>query len=160
MLAGGASVVPTAFVRGGLPGPTLLWESAQKHPKTPRIAQVKALENQGQRGALRIESVWVRRGWRNGGGDHRRVMGCRLLGLHHLVIIAAIGEARDIIAEIELSALTRQCLDRRLPDIETMSREVDAWERDRNVTQTGVNWRFTTKDARIRLKRLYPQIEA
>ena len=64
------------------------------------------------------------------------------------------------IAEIELSALTRQCLDRRLPDIETMRREVDAWERDRNVTQTGVNWRFTTGDARIKLKRLYPQIEA
>jgi hypothetical protein len=60
------------------------------------------------------------------------------------------------IAEIELAVLTGQCLDRRLPDIETMRREIAAWERDRNAISTGVNWRFTTADARIRLKRLYP----
>ena len=64
------------------------------------------------------------------------------------------------IAEIELSALTKQCLDRRVPDIETLSRETKAWERERNGRQKGVDWRFTTEDARIKLKRLYPQIKA
>jgi hypothetical protein len=61
------------------------------------------------------------------------------------------------IAEIELSVLTRQCLDRRIPDQETLQREVKAWERNRNTQQKGVDWRFTTDDARIKLKRLYPQ---
>ena len=60
------------------------------------------------------------------------------------------------IAEIELAVLAGQCLDRRLPDIETMRQEIAAWERDRNAISTGVNWRFTTADARIKLKRLYP----
>ena len=64
------------------------------------------------------------------------------------------------IAEIELSALTKQCLDRRVPDIETLRRETKAWERERNGRQKGVDWRFTTEDARIKLKRLYPQIKA
>lgn len=64
------------------------------------------------------------------------------------------------IAEIELSALTRQCLDRRIPDIETLRRETNRWEEKRNGSQKGVDWRFTTEDARIRLKRLYPQIQS
>jgi len=63
------------------------------------------------------------------------------------------------IAEIELSALTRQCLDRRIPDIPTLYREVKAWEKRRNNQQKGVNWQFTTKDARIKLMRLYPVIQ-
>lgn len=63
------------------------------------------------------------------------------------------------IAEIELSALTKQCLDRRIPDIEILRNETNAWERRRNELQKGVDWRFTTKDARIKLKRLYPQIQ-
>jgi hypothetical protein len=63
------------------------------------------------------------------------------------------------IAEIELSALTIQCLDRRIPDIETMRKETKAWEKRRNGLQKGVDWRFTTNDARIRLKRLYPKIQ-
>jgi hypothetical protein len=63
------------------------------------------------------------------------------------------------IAEIELSALTRQCLDRRIPDVPTLHREVKAWEKRRNDQQKGVDWQFTTKDARIRLKRLYPVIQ-
>ena len=63
------------------------------------------------------------------------------------------------IAEIELSALTRQCLDRRIPDIPTLCREVKAWEKRRNDQQKGVDWQFTTKDARIKLKRLYPVIQ-
>ncbi len=63
------------------------------------------------------------------------------------------------IAEIELSALTRQCLDRRIPDVPTLHREVKAWEKRRNDQQKGVDWQFTTQDARIKLKRLYPLIQ-
>jgi hypothetical protein len=59
-------------------------------------------------------------------------------------------------AEIELSVLQRQCLNRRIPDQETFTREVAAWEHKRNHTAVKVNWRFTTKDARIKLKKLYP----
>lgn len=61
------------------------------------------------------------------------------------------------IAEIELSALTKQCLDRRIPNIETLKQETKAWERTRNQKQKAVDWQFKTRDARIRLKRLYPQ---
>jgi hypothetical protein len=61
------------------------------------------------------------------------------------------------IAENELSALTRQCLDRRIPDRETLERETTAWYTERNQSQKSVDWQFTTDDARIRLKRLYPQ---
>lgn len=64
------------------------------------------------------------------------------------------------IAEIELSAMTRQCLNRRIPDRATLTSEVAAWEQERNGRQKGVDWRFTTKNARIKLKRLYPQIES
>jgi hypothetical protein len=60
------------------------------------------------------------------------------------------------IAEIELSALTRQCLDRRIPDIETLRNETGTWERIRNGQQKSVDWQFTTEDARIKLRRLYP----
>jgi hypothetical protein len=63
------------------------------------------------------------------------------------------------IAENELSALTRQCLDRRIPDRGTLERETAAWYTERNQAQKSVDWQFTTADARIRLKRLYPQIE-
>jgi DDE superfamily endonuclease len=59
-------------------------------------------------------------------------------------------------AETELSVLTRQCLDRRIPDRDTLFDEVSAWGHDRNVKQSGIDWRFTTDDARIKLKRLYP----
>jgi hypothetical protein len=59
-------------------------------------------------------------------------------------------------AEIELSILHRQCLDGRLPDKETVQREAAAWEAERNAARMTVNWRFTTADARIKLKRLYP----
>ena len=63
------------------------------------------------------------------------------------------------LAEIELSVLSRQCLDRRIPDQPTLSHEVAAWEADRNAMQATVDWRFTTEDARIKLKHLYPVIE-
>lgn len=59
-------------------------------------------------------------------------------------------------AEIEFSALTRQCLDRRLPDKATLVREVAAWETARNAAATTIDWRFTTADARSKLKHLYP----
>ena len=62
-------------------------------------------------------------------------------------------------AEIELSALAGQCLDRRIGDIGELRREVAAWEADRNERQVGVNWRFTTADARIKLRQLYPAIQ-
>ena len=63
------------------------------------------------------------------------------------------------IAEIELSALATQCLgDRRIGDIETLNIELSAWHNQRNRTQKGVDWQFTTDDARIKLKRLYPII--
>ena len=63
------------------------------------------------------------------------------------------------IAEIELSVLSKQCLDRRMADLETVRSETKAWEHERNAKQTGVDWHFTTADARIRLKRLYPQYQ-
>ena len=62
-------------------------------------------------------------------------------------------------AEIELSVLSRQCLDRRIPAKELLQQEVGAWEERRNHNGATVNWRFTTVDARIKLKRLYPSIE-
>jgi len=61
-------------------------------------------------------------------------------------------------AETELSVLTGQCLDRRIPDRDTLVREVTAWMHDRNVQRSTIDWRFTTPDARIKLKRLYPAI--
>jgi DDE superfamily endonuclease len=62
-------------------------------------------------------------------------------------------------AEIELSVLSRQCLDRRIPDQGTLIAEVAAWEAERNGSGATVNWRFTTADARIKLKHRYPTIE-
>jgi hypothetical protein len=60
------------------------------------------------------------------------------------------------VAEIELSVLGRQCLDRRIPDKPTLTTEVAAWVADRNAEGAAVEWRFTTADARIKLKHLYP----
>ncbi len=63
-------------------------------------------------------------------------------------------------AEIEISALVRQCLGkRRLADTETLGRETKAWERERNRLGSSVHWRFTTKEARIKLRSLYPATE-
>ena len=61
-------------------------------------------------------------------------------------------------AEIELSALSRQCLGRRIESAAEMGREVGAWQDDRNEREVGVQWRFTTADARIKLRKLYPTI--
>ena len=62
-------------------------------------------------------------------------------------------------AEIEFSVLSRQCLDRRIPDIADLSREATAWAAERNARVVKVNWQFTTADARIKLRHLYPQIQ-
>ena len=62
-------------------------------------------------------------------------------------------------AETELSILSRQCLDRRIESKEIMEQESAAWEQNRNAECTRINWRFTTADARIKLKRLYPSFE-
>jgi len=62
------------------------------------------------------------------------------------------------IAEIELSVLKGQCLDRRIPDMATMQSQMTAWERNRNNTAKKISWQFTTPDARIRLKHLYPKL--
>jgi hypothetical protein len=62
-------------------------------------------------------------------------------------------------AEIELSVLSRQCLDRRMPDPDFLKSETKAWEDERNDQVVKVQWRFTTADARIKLKHLYPLIQ-
>ena len=61
-------------------------------------------------------------------------------------------------AEIEIGVLSRQCLNRRIPDQETLKHEIAAWEKERNEKAACVDWRFTTADARIKLKSLYPSI--
>ena len=61
-------------------------------------------------------------------------------------------------AEIELSVLSRQCLSRRIPDQATLKQEIQAWQKRRNAQDAMVNWQFTTADARIKLKKLYPSL--
>ncbi len=63
------------------------------------------------------------------------------------------------VAEIELNVLQKQCLNRRIDNIKTIQEEVMHWQDYRNTRKSKVNWRFTTKDARIKLKKLYPSIE-
>lgn len=62
------------------------------------------------------------------------------------------------IAEIELSCLTRQCLDRRIDDLDVLNSELGAWQQATNADQRQVDWQFTTTDARIKLRHLYPHI--
>ena len=61
-------------------------------------------------------------------------------------------------AEIELSVLQQQCLDRRIPDAATLTRDIATWERQRNREQATIDWRFSVTDARKKLKRLYPSL--
>jgi len=63
------------------------------------------------------------------------------------------------VAEIELSVFTKHCLNRRIADIATLRVEATAWYERRNTEQVGVDWQFTTDDARTKLKRLYPQVK-
>jgi len=62
------------------------------------------------------------------------------------------------VAEIELSALQQQCLDRRIPDKHTMQSEIAAWQDDRNHRPSTIDWQFQTSDARIKLRHLYPKL--
>jgi hypothetical protein len=61
-------------------------------------------------------------------------------------------------AEIEIGVMSRQCLARRIPALETMKKEAAAWVRNRNAARRTVHWQFTTSDARLKLQRLYPKI--
>ena len=62
-------------------------------------------------------------------------------------------------AEIELSVLSRQCLNKRIEDIGKLSAKCKAWLKNRNMQANKVDWRFTTEDARIKLKKLYPSMD-
>jgi DDE superfamily endonuclease len=64
------------------------------------------------------------------------------------------------IAEIALRVLQQQCLDRRIPDADTLTRDIAAWEHQRNVEQATIDWRFSVTDARKKLERLYPSLPA
>jgi hypothetical protein len=61
-------------------------------------------------------------------------------------------------AEIELSILSRQCLDRRIPDQQTLKKEVTAWQATRNAIRKPMEWRFNNDEARVKLKKLYPTV--
>lgn len=61
-------------------------------------------------------------------------------------------------AEIEFSILQRQCLDRRIPDRDTLEKEIEAWEEDRNSQQARIHWLFKVEDARTKLDHLYPSL--
>ncbi len=63
-------------------------------------------------------------------------------------------------AEIELSILARQCLDQRIAELTALESEVAAWVDARNQEQSWIDWRFTTEDARVKLKRLYPSVNS
>ena len=62
-------------------------------------------------------------------------------------------------AETELSILSRQCLDRRMDSKDFLTSEVATWEHERNSRECNIDWQFTTADARIKLKRLYPSFQ-
>ena len=62
-------------------------------------------------------------------------------------------------AEIELNVLMGQCLKGRIPEIDTIKTQTKAWQNERNNKNAKINWQFTTEDARIRLKRLYPELK-
>ena len=80
------------------------------------------------------------------------------------LIVTGTAPARKLsharIAEIEFSVLSRQCLRRRVPDRATLEAEVAAWQTRRNATAVPIDWRFTTDDARIKLKHLCPSVQA
>jgi hypothetical protein len=85
--------------------------------------------------------------------EHARNLAKRL-ELHHT---PKHGSWRNI-AEIELSVVTRQCLDRRIPDIQALNFSLSAWEKDRNGSSRHVDWHFSTEQARGKLKHLYPKL--
>ena len=70
-----------------------------------------------------------------------------------------VSKAHWDVAEIELSALGQECLDRRIAQCTTLAREIEHWNTSRNRPKASVNWQFTTADARIKLRRLYPSLQ-
>ena len=101
---------------------------------------------------------------------------CAYIVILQFVFVAAalantltVGEQDEVFAEtdryrvrfveIEISVFSRQCLRRWIPDLETLRCEVEAWQKHRNKVASRVDWRFTTEDARIKLKRLYPKTQ-
>jgi hypothetical protein len=84
--------------------------------------------------------------------------GRRAGGLSEAARSAAHGSWLDI-AESELGVLASQCLDRRIADKKILAHEVNAWQHHRNKHHAKANWQFKTADARVKLKRLYPQFE-
>ena len=88
--------------------------------------------------------------------EARRI--ARKLDLHYTPKHGSWSGTPWVLAELELSVLSRQCLNRRIADDATLHQEVAAWVAARNTRATMVDWRFTTEDARIKLKRLYPQL--
>jgi hypothetical protein len=66
--------------------------------------------------------------------------------------------SRGFIVAVPTTELSRQCLDRRIPDKQILTDEVAAWQADRNKKHAKADWQFTTADARVRLKRLYPSL--
>ncbi len=82
---------------------------------------------------------------------------CERLEIHYTPK-ASPGSSWLNMAEIELSVLARQCLDRRIPEREALAGEVEAWEAERNVAESSIDWRFISDEARIKLKHLYPEI--
>jgi len=91
---------------------------------------------------------------------YTRRFGCQALGVSRLEIHYTPKHGSWLnIAEIELSAMAAQCLgQRRIPGIKSLNEELLIWHTQRNQSQKGVNWQFTAKNARIKLKRLYPLI--
>ena len=75
---------------------------------------------------------------------------------HHR--LANISNVAADLAEIELSVLARQCLSERMNDKDTLQKQVAAWQARRNASAVTIDWRFTTDDARVKLKKLYPTI--
>ena len=71
-------------------------------------------------------------------------------------IMRSVYHWKVIMAETELSVLKKQCLNRRIPDMGTLTKEVACWNQDRNQCASTIRWRFTTADARIKLAKLYP----
>jgi hypothetical protein len=109
-------------------------------------------------------------------GARKVVLVCDNLNIHHVASLYEAFEAAEAhriarrlqihytprngswlnVAEVELSVLSGQCLRRRIGDAETLERELEAWQRRRNQEASKVKWQFTTEDARVKLRRLYP----
>jgi DDE superfamily endonuclease len=133
----------------------------------PRTAVDWATESRDLREVRTPDAVRVRLGWDNltthGLGSLSEAFppaqAHRLASRLELPHTPTHGSWRNS-AEIDRSVLTRPCLERRPPDLETLTKETHQWEQRRNTSQQGVDWQCSTLDARITLRRLYPQIQS